>query len=166
MTSIYTTIGIIDFKQLNVNQLRSICKEYKIPLNGAKNKKELLHLVMARKQIFKPRLPLEIDKLILLNATLETIFAFKCACQYVTIDNSFWKEKLYVEFNDVKPKQNYLQQYIKIATYHGNLFRGSERYIPIKECLKRSKYHKTYLYDYFEKIQTNRKPKDIQGFYF
>ena len=40
--------GAINFKLLNINQLKALYKQYNIPLNGAKNKKDLLNGIMIR----------------------------------------------------------------------------------------------------------------------
>lgn len=89
MTTVHSMLGIVDFKSLNIDQLRSICKEYKIPVQGAKNKKDLLNIIMIRKQLFKPQLPAEIYKNIILYSTFEDVYTFKCTCKlfYKIIDD-------------------------------------------------------------------------------
>ena len=53
-------MDIPHLKSLNATQLQKLCKQHKIPVNGAKNKKELLGRILVRKQMFKPELPNEI----------------------------------------------------------------------------------------------------------
>ena len=108
----------INFNLLNINQLKSLYKEYKIPLNGAKNKKELLHGLLIRKQMFKPTLPVEIYKQILLYADYQDLFKLKLTCQGFNkiINNDFWKEKLILDYGDILYEDHYFDQYTQLIS--------------------------------------------------
>lgn len=88
-------------KSLNSSQLRKICKQYKIPINGAKNKKVLLGRILIRKQMFKPDLPNEIFEQIFLYSLYYDVLNFKASCKsfYDMIDDNFWQKKIKIEFN-------------------------------------------------------------------
>ena len=138
---------IVYFKTLSLPQLRQLCKKYNMPLNGAKNKKDILHQIQIRIQSFKPSLPLEIYRLIILHAPYESIPIIRSTCRYFnnTINDQFWKEKSWMDFNI------HDENYIKAGTACGYLYKGSERYLSYHECLQRAKDQKPYLISYFNK---------------
>lgn len=133
----------MSFNKLNVNELRNICKEYKIPLSGCKNKKDILHQILIRRSMFKPVLPKEIYKSILLFVDHNNLLKCRLCCKQFNeiVDNNFWREKIHIQFNII-PKDTlnsyYEMEYIKIATKRGLIMRGSELTLSIKDCINKA----------------------------
>ena len=90
----------MNFKDLNVKQLRALCKDYNIPVNGAKNRKELLNQILIRRQWFKPLLPDELYAKIFLISDYKNILMIRLCCKKFNriIDNAFWETKIKIDF--------------------------------------------------------------------
>ena len=90
----------MNFKDLTAQQLRTICKDYKIPLNGAKNKKQLLHLVLSRRQMFKPELPNELYAMIFIISEYNDLMTIRSCCRKFNniINNDFWMAKIKLDY--------------------------------------------------------------------
>ena len=93
-------MDVVYLKSLNAAQLREICRQHKIPVNGAKNKKELLGRILVRRQMFKPELPNEMYEQIFLFCLYRDVLSFRSCCKdfYDIIDNKFWQRKIKAEF--------------------------------------------------------------------
>lgn len=105
-------------KSLNATQLREICKQYKIPISGAKNKKELLGRILVRRQMFKPELPNEIFEKIFLFCLYKDIISFKLCCKdfLEMIDDKFWQKKIKLEFGvDIDKSKEARIKYIELV---------------------------------------------------
>lgn len=104
-------------KSLNAAQLRDICKQHKIPVSGAKNKKELLGRILVRKQMFKSELPNEVFEQIFLVCLYHDIISFKLCCKNFLemIDNKFWQKKIKIEFKVDYELENSRIEYIELV---------------------------------------------------
>jgi len=99
-------------------------------------------------------LPKEIYKLILLFVDHDSLFACElCNKMFNEIinDNNFWSDKIYLEFKEL-PKVTWglHSQYVKIASKKGIIMKGTEMYIPIKDCIRKAyEQGNSYLVSYF-----------------
>lgn len=163
----------MDFKKLNTTHLKQICKDYNIPINGVRNRKELLHQIFILKQIFKPKLPKEIYSEILLHIQHNDLLACKIVCKKFNeiINDDFWNKKLLLDFGVVNSVLKYTPlhvalyetkmddeikdiriKYVKISTERGKILIGSENFISILDCKEHVRNNKR-LMKYFNRCK-------------
>lgn len=142
-------------RSLNADELRILCRQNQIPLNGAKNKKELLGRFFERRQMFKPTLPYEVYKSIFIYCFYHDLLNLRLCNKlfYRIIDDKFWQEKIKIEFNRNGCSR---LKYVELATQRGDILIGSEFFITREECLFKvqTEYkfleNKKLLINYFE----------------
>jgi len=148
-------------KSLNIKQLQALCKQYRIPINGAKNKKELLGRILVRRQMFKCELPNDIYRQIFIFCAYCDILSFRLCCKTFCnmINDEFWEEKIKLDFKldnvkltnqPLKSKSYFVDgnfdyihdsrlKYVKLITQKRDLVKGSEFFMPKSECMNRVK---------------------------
>jgi hypothetical protein len=113
---------------MNVEQLRDLCRYYKIPLNGAKNKKELQGRILERIQMFKPELPADIyiNAFPFLSLSYRTLSNLRLCCKlfYNIINDEFWEKKIKIDLGitDVRSRSEITSMqglYVRLALQNG-----------------------------------------------